>query len=53
MRLTEKSGRQISPGVWQLKRDLFIIRAQPVDPLTGSKRNMRRVLRGVTRRRPS
>ena len=48
MRLTEKNGRQVAPGVWQLNRDMFIVRAQPVDALTGRKRNVRRVLHGAT-----
>lgn len=48
MRLTEKNGRQVAPGVWQLNRDMFIVRAQPVDALTGRRRNVRRVMHGAT-----
>lgn len=48
MRLSEKNGRLVAPGVWQLNRDMFIVRAQPVDARTGRKRNVRRVLHGAT-----
>ena len=49
MRKTEKSGEQIAPGVWQLKKNEFLLRIQSKDPTTGRKRNVRRVLVGVTR----
>jgi len=44
MRKTEKSGKQIAPGVWQLKTNEFLLRVQPKDPTTGKKRNVRRLL---------
>jgi integrase len=49
MRKTEKKGRKILPGIWQLNRTTFIVRAQPKDPHTGKKRNVRRVLLDSTR----
>lgn len=49
MRKTEKSGKQIAPGVWQLKTNEFLLRIQPKDPTTGKKRNVRRLLVGVSR----
>jgi integrase len=44
-----RSGRQICPGLWQLKSATFHVRVQKVDPRTGRKRNRARLLKGVTR----
>src|SRR5689334_18905309 len=42
-------GRQICPGLWQLKSATFLVRVQKVDPRTGRKLNRARKLKGVTR----
>jgi len=42
-------GRQICPGLWQLKSAIFLVRVQKVDPRTGRKINRARKLKGVTR----
>ncbi len=49
MRKSEKQGRRVLPGLWQLKRKVWIVRAQPVDPSTGKRVNLRRVLEDVSR----
>jgi hypothetical protein len=49
MRKSEKQGRRVLPGLWQLKRRVWIVRAQPVDPSTGKRVNLRRVLEDVSR----
>jgi integrase len=44
-----ETGRQICPGLWQLKSATFLVRVQKVDPRTGRKLNRARKLKGVTR----
>ena len=48
MRKTTTSGRHVLPGIWQLNKTDFIVRAQPRDPRTGKKRNVRRILRNAS-----
>lgn len=48
MRKSEKSGRKVLPGIWQLNRTTFVVRAQPRDPRTGKKKNLRRLLEDST-----
>lgn len=49
MRRNTKLGRRVLPGIWQLNQTTFIVRAQPVDPDSGRRVNLRRVLEGSTR----
>jgi len=49
MRQVETAGRKILPGIWQLNRTTYIVRAQPRDPRTGKKRNIRRLLENSSR----
>ncbi len=48
MRKTHKPGKKILPGIWKLNQDTFVVRAQPIDPRTGKKKNRKRLLEGVT-----
>ncbi|MCB9629762.1 MAG: site-specific integrase [Sandaracinaceae bacterium] len=43
-RTSSSSGRRVLPGIWKLNTTDFIVRAQPIDPRTGKKKNVRRVL---------
>ena len=46
---SNSNGRQIVPGLWQLKSATFLVRVQKVDPRTGRKLNRARRLENVTR----
>ena len=42
-------GRQVVPGIWQTNtKNEWVIRTQPLDPTTGRRKNIRRVLQGVS-----
>ena len=42
-------GRQVVPGIWQTNtKNEWVIRAQPLDPVTGRRKNIRRLLQGVS-----
>lgn len=49
MRHLESQGRQVLPGLWQLNRTTWIVRAQPHDPARGKPVNRRRLLKNTTR----
>jgi integrase len=49
MRRSEQRAVAVTTGVWQVGRKTFIIRAQPKDPITGKKKNIRRVLENSSR----
>lgn len=49
MRRSERQAKAVTTGVWQVNSTTFIIRAQPTDPVSGKKRNIRRVLENSSR----
>ena len=49
MRRSERQARAVTTGVWQVDSKTFIIRAQPTDPVSGKKKNIRRVLENSSR----
>jgi integrase len=49
MRRSEQNAVAVTTGVWQVGPTTFIIRAQPEDPISGKRKNVRRVLENSSR----
>lgn len=48
MRRKNRKGRRVAPGIWKLNQDTFFVQAQPMDPETGTRRNLRRTISNAT-----
>lgn len=43
-----RKGRRVAPGIWKLNQETFFVQAQPIDPQTGKRRNLRRTISKAT-----